>query len=258
VRATAALRGIDLTALPLLLGHVVTRAKPTSEVILTNEKGDPILVWWRYGLGLALAFTSDAKARWATEWLTWPDFSAFWTQLLRHVMRQSQTDGGRLAVTHRAGTMRVTLELLDDDDAFVNRAQTRLSLLRPGGQQPVEEVIMRQTAPGTYTAELAGTAQGMHLLDVVSRTDERVRFRQTVGKYVGYPDELRLRRPDTALLKQIAAQSGGLVDPSAEQVFAAAAEPPRRPAPLWRPLVSVALVLWVVDVALRRAAWFFL
>ena len=30
----------------------MTRPKPTCEVILATEKGDPLLAWWRYGLGM--------------------------------------------------------------------------------------------------------------------------------------------------------------------------------------------------------------
>ncbi len=77
VRATPVLRGIDLESPPPLLGLVITRAKPTSEVILVADHGEPVLAWWRYGLGMSLAFTSDAKSRWGAEWLTWPDYGAF-------------------------------------------------------------------------------------------------------------------------------------------------------------------------------------
>ncbi|MEZ6031952.1 MAG: VWA domain-containing protein [Planctomycetaceae bacterium] len=51
VRATHALKEIDMEAAPFLLGYVMTRPKPTSEVILATEKGDPLLVWWRLRSG---------------------------------------------------------------------------------------------------------------------------------------------------------------------------------------------------------------
>ena len=57
VRTTKALAGLDVDAAPLLLGYVVTRLKPTSEPILASENGDPLLTWWRYGLGMSVAFT---------------------------------------------------------------------------------------------------------------------------------------------------------------------------------------------------------
>ena len=93
VRTTQALADLDLETAPFLLGYVMTRPKPTSEVILATEKGDPLLVWWRYGLGMTVAFTSDAKARWAAEWLTWPGYSKFWAQVVRHAMRKSDAKG---------------------------------------------------------------------------------------------------------------------------------------------------------------------
>ena len=93
VRPTQVLSDIRLDEAPFLLGYVVTRPKPTAEVILATEAGDPLLAWWRYGLGMSVAFTSDAKARWAAEWLSWPQFGQFWAQVVRHSLRKSETKG---------------------------------------------------------------------------------------------------------------------------------------------------------------------
>ena len=114
VRPTQVLSEIRLDEAPFLLGYVVTRPKPTAEVILATESGDPLLAWWRYGLGMSVAFTSDAKARWAAEWLSWPQFGQFWAQVVRHALRKAEAkgtfvasraqrpQGGRLARRHRA------------------------------------------------------------------------------------------------------------------------------------------------------------
>jgi len=63
------LDGIDWTQAPLLLGYNVTKLKPTADMLLATDKGDPLLVTWRYGAGEVAAFTSDAKSRWAPEWI---------------------------------------------------------------------------------------------------------------------------------------------------------------------------------------------
>ncbi|MBC7967252.1 MAG: VWA domain-containing protein, partial [Fuerstia sp.] len=97
LRVTHALQEIDMEAAPELLGYVMTRPKPTSEVILVTGKGDPLLVWWRYGLGMTAAFTSDAKRRWADEWMKWPGYGKFWTQVVRQTMRKSDTRGMQIA-----------------------------------------------------------------------------------------------------------------------------------------------------------------
>jgi len=72
VRATPVLANIDLEAAPFLLGFVGTRPKATSEVILATDSDEPLLAWWRFGLGTTVAFTSDASSRWAAELLDWP------------------------------------------------------------------------------------------------------------------------------------------------------------------------------------------
>jgi uncharacterized membrane protein len=75
--------GIDWAEAPLLLGYNTTRPKPTAELLLGTERGEPLLATWRYGLGQAAAFTSDAKSRWASEWLGWPGYGKFWAQIVR-------------------------------------------------------------------------------------------------------------------------------------------------------------------------------
>ena len=79
--SSAVLADIDFDTAPFLLGYVVTQPRPTAEVILATESGDPLLAWWRYGLGMCVAFTSDAKNQWASEWMTWDGFSRFWAQV---------------------------------------------------------------------------------------------------------------------------------------------------------------------------------
>ena len=83
------LAGLDLASAPPLLGYARMQAKETAEVILTaGDEDDPILVRWPYGLGRAVAFTSDVKDRWAHDWIAWRGYGKFWTQLVRETMRR--------------------------------------------------------------------------------------------------------------------------------------------------------------------------
>jgi hypothetical protein len=69
----------------------------------------------------------------------------------------------------------------------------------------------------------------------------------------GYPEELRLRPPDLATLRQIASLSGGRFDATPEEIGAAASiASGRKPQPLWPWLLMAALMLFIVDVAVRR------
>ena len=72
------------------------------------------------------------------------------------------------------------------------------------------------------------------------------------GISVGYPDELRLLPTNVSILKQIADASGGRYAPAPDTVTAADGRTARQPLALWPWLLMAALLLFIVDVALRR------
>jgi len=250
VRPTQALGEIDFAAAPFLLGYVITRPKATSEVILATESGDPLLCWWRYGLGMCVAFTSDAKSRWAAEWLSWPGFSKFWAQVVRHAMRKSEAKGIVMQVDHKSRHATVSLDSIDPSGRFLNQADTELTVIDP--QFTNRKLEMTQTAPGRYVTEFDTPYQGSYHLEFAQKLKGKVLYHQSRGLAVGYPDELRLRPTNTELLQSIARVSGGQFNPKPEAVFARTNRTAQRATPLWPYLVVVAASLFVADVALRR------
>ena len=226
VRPTQVLSELKLDEAPFLLGYVITRPKPTSEVILATESGDPLLAWWRYGLGMSVAFTSDAKARWAAEWLTWPQFGQFWAQVVRHALRKSESRGSLVLVERKGRKAIISIDAIEQPSGkFLNQAQTELTLVDP--QLSTRKIPMPQVAPGRYQAEIDTARQGTYQLMFSQTKDTQLVGRQTRGLAVGYPDELRLRPTNTDLLKTIAGTTGGRFDASPELAFAA----PERTAP---------------------------
>lgn len=87
------LAGVNEDDLPFSLGYVMTEPKPTAQLLLAAETGDPLLAIGRYGLGAGMAFTSDLTERWGGEWLAWDDCGRFWAQALRSVLRRQETRG---------------------------------------------------------------------------------------------------------------------------------------------------------------------
>lgn len=250
IRTTQALKGIDVENAPFLLGYVMTRPKPTCEVILATEKGDPLLVWWRYGLGMSVAFTSDAKTRWAAEWLTWPDFPKFWAQVVRHTMRKSEAKGVMVEVVQRGGEATVTLDAIDPTGRFLNQAQTEITIIDP--QLGNRKLPLEQTAPGRYVARFTTPHSGAYHLELTQKKAGQLLYQQSRGLNVGYNDELRLRPTNEELLRKIAAASNGQYDPAAAAIFAPTEKTAARPTPLWPWLVTAAAILIVFDVFLRR------
>ncbi|HEX7195316.1 MAG TPA: VWA domain-containing protein, partial [Candidatus Limnocylindria bacterium] len=68
------LDGLDAGRLPQLHGYNATTAKGSATVALLTAREDPLLAQWQYGLGRAVAWTSDARQQWATPWIGTPEF----------------------------------------------------------------------------------------------------------------------------------------------------------------------------------------
>ena len=250
VRATQTFADLDLENAPFLLGYVMTRPKPTSEVILATEKGDPLLVWWRYGLGMTVAFTSDAKSRWSAEWISWPGYSKFWAQLVRQTMRKSDAKGVAVEIAQQGGRATLTLDAADPAGRFINGAETQLVLIDP--QLATQMLPLTQTAPGRYVAEFPTPLAGPYHVELTQKVGGQVLYQQSRGLTVGYSDELRLRPANEDLLRSIAEVSGGKFQAQPADAFAPTSRTSTRPTPLWPWLVSAAAIVLVLDVALRR------
>ena len=250
IRATKALSEIDMEAAPFLLGYVTTRPKPTSEVILATEKGDPLLAWWRYGLGMTAAFTSDAKSRWAAEWMTWPGYGKFWTQVVRQVMRKTEAKGLQIMTSRQGSRTQIIVDAVTDTGAFLNQSDVQLSVINP--LLRTQKLSLRQVAPGRYFADFETETAGAYNIDVAVQQGGQERYRQSRGLMVGYSDELRIQPTNVALLKSIASVSGGQFNPAVDTLFLPSAGRALRPTPVWPWMLTVAAILLILDVALRR------
>ena len=214
VRPSQAIAGIKFDEAPFLLGYVTTRPKPTSELILSTEKGDPLLSWWRYGLGMSVAFTSDAKSRWAAEWLSWPGYSKFWAQVVRHAMRKSDAKGVFVQTSQKDGMATVTLDAVQTDGRFLNEAPTELTVIEPHGDE--KKLPLTQTAPGRYVAEFPADKPGAYHVHITQQIKGQPATQQSRGLVINYDEELRIRPTNEKLLQTIAESSGGTFRPEPE------------------------------------------
>lgn len=251
-RATPVLDGIDFDEAPFLLGYVVTQAKPTSEVILVHpETQAPILSWWRYGLGISVAFTSDARSRWAADWLSWDGYNKLWAQTVRHCLKKKADQGMTFSVERRGETATVVIDSLGPSGQFLNEATTRLTIIDPALKSA--SMLVPQTAPGRYSIEFPMSKPGAWNTQVTQSVEGEVVHQQSRGAVVGYPDELRIRNVNETSLRSIASLSGGQYQPSPDSVFKPLpSESADSTTPLRTWLLSMAALLLIADVALRR------
>jgi uncharacterized membrane protein len=245
------LQGLD--ALPRLRGYVATSPKLTAQLILQGgPEQDPLLVQWQYGLGRAVAWTSDAKGQWAREWITWPDFPRFWAQAVRWTIVEGT--GGHLESQVRLEGDRaiVTAEALEPGGAYRNNLDVSLSVVGPDLAQ--QTLPLRQTAPGLYEGAFRPDETGIYLMRVTGQAGGEPVAAHTRGFVMAYSPEYRTVEIDPTLLSDLAVIGGGqLLSPdSPADAFRHTLPPVRGATDLWPWLLMAALVLLPLDVGLRR------
>ena len=250
IKPTQVLSGIDLELAPFLLGYVATQPRPTAEVFLVSDRGDPLLASWQYGLGKSVAFTSDAKARWASDWLDWGGYGKFWTQLVRDTMRKATLSNFQAEIKKEKGIAHLAIDALDDAGDFLNQLESDVSLISPDLKK--KQLAVTQTAPGRYELDFPTQDVGPYFLNVMQKQAGEVVNTQVTGTVVSYPQEYLVHNTDDALLTQLAAVSGGKFNVSTEDAFRPPEEQVALRIHLWRPFLITALFLLLVDIALRR------
>jgi Ca-activated chloride channel family protein len=253
------LRGIESASMPLLLAYVSTRARPApAQVILEtdDDQAEPLLARWRVGLGWSLAWTSDVKNRWAVEWIRWPRWREFWSQLVREHMRQRRRSELGLRAEIVAGAVRVAVDAITPEDRFDNGLESTLTIRgpQPGGTE--ETLPLRAVAPGRYEAEFPLDRYGAFALRAVHRREGRV-VAESHGRVNNpYPREYAVLEPDIETLTGLARATGGRVDPSPAQLLDPQGERIPQTRPLWRFPVMAAVGLLLLDLLLRRVRIF--
>lgn len=240
-----------ISSLPSLRGYVASSPKSLAQVILVSDQGDPILAVWQYGLGRALAFTSDAGGRWARDWLRSEQFAVFWAQAIRSILGESRQAVLETDVSLQGERARLTLDALDLDGSFLNGYNVEASLVAPDGK--AQSLALRQSAPGRYEADFTPTQQGVYLIRFSGQAPDGRRFAETTGWTLSYSPEYRRLEPDPDLLLRLAALTGGeAASPDPARAFSHDLGAWRASRPAWPWLLALAALLLPFDVASRR------
>ena len=247
------LAGWEKLDCPPLLGYVKTLRKTTAQVPLTVDSGEPLLAHWRYGLGKATAFTSDAKSRWASLWIgRWSGFGQFWAQVIRETARPPQGQGMDLRVAMQGNEAVIDADVFADAGTRGNDAHVTAevffvpadSLGAP--MKPLSRTTLRQEGPGLYEGSFKPDAAGVYLIRAQSGAQM-----VTAGIVNNPSAEASLGTVNDALLREACKLTGGtFLEKGATPDLGGA--PARRYIELWPSLVIAMLLLFLGDVAVRR------
>jgi Ca-activated chloride channel homolog len=247
--------------LPPLTGYVATTAKELAKVVIMSDAGDPLLAKWRSGLGRTAAFTSETKPRWAEDWIRWPDFAKFWTQLVRSVAGQELDENMSIEPTHELhhDAVKLTIDVRDGSGNFITDRDIELSMhdSAASASAATKKLNVTREAPGLFSAIVPSITYGRNqqfAWQIGSRSESEKPAEASIvpfGFVYSFSPEFRTLGVNEQTLEQIR-ERGHSVTALNDVIV----DLPQRTSidliRLWPALLIVAIGLAPIDILLRR------
>ena len=245
------LRGLD-DGLPRLRGYNGTTAKPAAQTVLVTSRDDPLLAQWQYGLGRSVAWTSDSTGRWARDWLGWDGFSRFFSQLVSWTFPGEETGGIEAAFDTQGGQTTLHVESVEADGSPRDFYSTKAVVVGP--DFTTADVDLVQVAPGVYEVPLGEIDSGAYGVRITQTRPGSTPLGRTVGLVAPTAAEYRLLGTNEPLLTSLRTATGGSEIETPLDPWIHDLRTTSRSTDLWPLLLVLALVLWPLDIALRRVS----
>lgn len=239
-------------SVPTLGGYIITTPKGAAQIILTSDKGDPLLAQWQYGLGRVVAWTPDSRGRWTAGWLA----QSWWSQFISGMVGWTlPAEEGKLQLeaSASAGTGRIAVEL--DTAALGGLEATTNTTISASVVSPdlsAHKVMLEATAPGRFEGSFEVPQRGSYLIQVNALRGDQVIGRTSGGLVVPYSPEYLKSGVDTAFLQRLAQAGGGAILSSPDEVWQNNVPPVYTETPLAGLLLTLAVLLLPFDIAFRR------
>jgi hypothetical protein len=208
------------------------------------DQKDPLYVRWQFGLGRSAVFTSDAKSRWAADWMAWPGFDRFWANLLRDLLPHTQPVEASLAFDNASGELVAQYRL----SRHVPEPAKIPDIFAIGPAGFKKALAVKKVAQGSYRGTVKiGGRQGLFRV----RPLEETRAFPEIG-YYREEEELADYGSNPELLKRISRFTGGRFEPTARQVFDSGGRSIASTMSLWPGLLALAVLLNLAELVNRK------
>ncbi|HUC91241.1 MAG TPA: VWA domain-containing protein [Paenibacillus sp.] len=247
------------SGVPAVDAYVATSAKATAETALVTPMGDPLLARWQYGSGRTVAWTSDVTGRWAKDWTGWPAFPDVFAEWVKWTFPQFSSEPYEIDAALNGGVAELTIREAGGGDGLT-APNLRAAVTDDTGKRT--ELAPVPNAPGDYSASMTVAGPGVYIANIGGSdggglTEEAAAASggTTAGFVIPYSPEYRLTDGGgREKLERLAAATGGRVlsPERPEEAFAGKPATSRERVDSTRALLIAALVLWLIDIALRR------
>lgn len=251
------LDGFEQADIPELGGYVVMNAKPEAEVALVRKAqgNDPILAYWQIGLGRSVAFTSGMWSQWGPNWVSWSGFGKLWAQVCRWTDRPDSRS--QLSVTTRTEGDQVIVQIEAAENPSADTLfQITGNVIDPNfGVQPLQ---VQRTGLGEFRAAFRTTEPGSYVVRLAHESGKGSNHAAGTiytGVSVAYSPEYRETKANDAILTEMANSTKGRILSLAESQLVydpTKIKPMESRRPIWEYFLRLALLLFLLDVAVRR------
>jgi Mg-chelatase subunit ChlD len=245
INAHPVLAGAAEQGLPVLLGYVAATPKSTSRVVLASDQDDPILTVWQYGLGKTAAWNSDINGKWSRNYVGWENNIKLWQNLINWTIEKYQEDDIAVETEVQGGKGIVTLNNKVDKGEF----ETKATIVSPSLES--REVTLYPVAPGQYSGDFEITETGSYIIKALQQKAGETVNAASTGISVQYSPEYRIQ-PPSGYLDRLIKEAGGTLINSPEDVYKGKIKDIFGAVDLTPMLLILALILFMLDIALRR------
>ncbi len=237
------LSGVGQKGFPVLGGYVATTAKNTAVTPLLSEEQDPILSYWRYGLGRTVAFTSDVTNQWTARYALWEDYPKLWKNIAEWLIQEEDSES-LVTVSQEGSKGKVVYETsadTRDSEAEVVYFDKDTKI-----RQKMDAV-----APGVFEAELAVSEPGVYDLNIRRTADGQVKESKNSVLAMQYSVEYRFLDSHSTL-DTLVSQTGGKYIDSLDGIYEEPLERVKSNCDLTLLFLVCAILLLFYDIAWRR------
>lgn len=240
------LKSVAENGLPSLLGYIASTQKETARMILKSDEDDPILTTWQYGLGKTVAWNSDINGKWSGNYIPWDKNIKLWQNIINYTIENYDDENLSIEMKQVGNKGEIILK----NKNFEKELETEATIVTPSGESI--DLKLLPSSPGEYSGEIDLQQSGVYMISgkQLSANGELVSS-ATTGFVQQYSPEYKIKDGENNTMRIVEA-SGGKIISSAKEVFSSDIVKKKGQRDLAPFLLSVALILLMVDIAIRR------
>ncbi|MDE7479450.1 MAG: VWA domain-containing protein, partial [Lachnospiraceae bacterium] len=171
---------------PALYGYIAATPKTASNpIIVSGEKGDPILTVWQYGLGRTAAWNSDVTGEWTGAFAGQEDYVQLWKRIVDYSVGNANMGEDSVNVV----TVGERTELDYQTSDFSGATEILVTVIDPEGDTTEEKLYA--TAPGKYTTEISTPQTGLYHFNILRTENGQIQNYMTTAAAVQFSDEYK-------------------------------------------------------------------